>query len=128
MERKLIRDTGANNPAIGHNLTPPWQALDDSITESDLNPVTWGSARQGTAITSSRVSSRELDCAQTESRLGRVVKGCLELHCVVGPAGRGVPLGNDQPDTAWNVELGTGQNISAVQLGHPTVRRVVVIP
>jgi len=25
MERKFIRDTGANNPAIGYNLMPRWQ-------------------------------------------------------------------------------------------------------
>jgi hypothetical protein len=30
MERKLIRETGANNPAIGYNLTPRWQGSQQS--------------------------------------------------------------------------------------------------
>jgi hypothetical protein len=29
MERRFIRETGANNPAIGYNLTPRWSVMED---------------------------------------------------------------------------------------------------
>jgi hypothetical protein len=35
MERKLIVETGANNPATGYNLSPRWNPLPPRLNETD---------------------------------------------------------------------------------------------